>query len=152
MGVSELLPVVVIVGITVSVVFCFVGIIMGWWNIMSGKAESVLIYPDSYIEETQNSKIVHIHVKSNIKPQLIIKAVKVGAKTFYYDSMNVEKVEQGEAKKIEGRGIALTPGTIAWITVDIGSYNPPALAGTTVEVDIITEEGFIYKGTARITS
>ncbi len=150
MGVSELLPVVVIVGITVSIAFCFVGIIMGWWNIMSGKAESVFIYPDSYIEETQNNKIIHIHIKSNIKPQLIIKAVKIGAKTFYYSLMEIEQVEQGEAKKIEGRGIALAPGTIAWITVDIGDYNPPALAGTTIQVHIITEEGFIYKGTAEI--
>ncbi len=150
MGISVLLPVVIILAVTIAIVFCFIGIIMNWWSIIPGKAESVFIYPDSYIKEESNSKIVHIHIKSNIKPQLFIKAVKVGVKTFYYDSMNVEKVEQGEAKKIEGRGIALTPGTIAWITVNIGNYNPPALAGTTVEVDIITEEGFIYKGTARI--
>ena len=151
MGISVLLPVVIILAVTIAIVFCFIGIIMNWWSIIPGKAEELLIYPDSYIKEESNSKTVYLHIRSDLKPQAIIIAVKVGPRTFYYTegAIHLYSIEEGTAQEID-RGIALSPGTIAWITVNIGNYTPPALMGTTVQIHIITEEGFMYKGTARI--
>ncbi len=58
-GIEPIIAVVILVAVTLVIAIGVIGWIMGWWATLGG-TESIKVYPDSYINATTSTLVLHI--------------------------------------------------------------------------------------------
>ena len=128
-GIEPIIAVVILVAVTLVIAIGVIGWIMGWWGTM-GAVESLQIYPDSYINTT--SKTLVLHIKNTGSATAVIYKVEiVGVGTATWDQTD-KSLSPGEEET-------------AWTL----SFSGSVTAGTNYQVKIYTKAGNVYSATVK---
>jgi len=138
-GISPIVALVIVVGITLIVSLAFFGWVLGFWNVSSGeKSEGIYFYHDTYYNSTEGR--LYIHMFTHIRPEIIVVDVNVpGVDT---SGLTVVSVEEGNAYT-DSDGVHIGVGSRVWLRVDTSSIIP---AGSMVHYKVYTANGFVYWG------
>jgi len=145
LGISNVLALILIVAvaltISIAVAIYLVSVVS---PVYEKGAETLMIKGDSYITKNDSIYIAKIHFYSNIKPALVVYAIKIGANTIKLnkENANISELTQGTAK-LTSDGLELSPGTDVWVEIKVpGNLN----IGNYIEVKAYTETGYVYRG------
>jgi len=135
---EPVIAVVIIVAVALVITIGFVGWITGFWsNFITTHSESIYIYPDSYYNVTE--KALYLHLKTNIKPKVIISGIKVDE--LEVQSLSLRTLVSGSVEVNDNGDVVASVGSEFWLKV-ITSGAPSA--GSTVHVKLYTDSGFVY--------
>jgi flagellin-like protein len=127
-GIEPIIAVVILVAVTLVIAIGVIGWIMGWWGTM-GAVESLQIYPDSYINTT--SKTLVLHIKNTGSATAVI--------------YKVEIVGVGTADLDKEKTLTAGEEETAWTL----SFSGSVTAGTNYQVKIYTKAGNVYSATVK---
>ena len=145
-GISNVVALILIVtvALVISIAVAYY-LISAVTPIYEKSSETLVIRGDSYITKSNGTYIARIHFYSNIRPKLMIYAVKIGPKYVKLNtSSNVRIMSYSGGKaELTDKGLVLEPGTDAWIEVQVqGDLS----IGNFIEVKAFTEAGYVYRG------
>ena len=153
-GISVVIAELTMVALAIAVSVAVIGYIQGWFKFSTAQSEGIYVYPDSVIVLDRSSDQVYadMHIYAKYKPY--IKVVKVMLDKEEATSLRVVKVEQGGPVRVDEDGSLVLPvGTKAWVRAYF-NVSPDDVVpdyGDRVNILIITNVGYVYKVSAKIT-
>lgn len=143
-AISSAIVTVILVGISLVIaITATIYIIMSIMPIQEKNLETLMIKGDSYITKSENSYVLHLHLYSNIKPELTLYALEIGSKRVKLSNDNVKIIacDRGKAE-ITSDGLVLIPGTDVWIEITISNN---LNIGNYIDIKMYSKAGYVYQ-------
>ena len=142
-GISTALATVIIVAvalvISVAAAYYVISVVA---PVYEKGAETLMIKGDSYITKNNSSYIAKIHMYSDIKPALVVYAVKIGPKYIKLNTSSATIISYSGGKaELTNKGLVLSPGADVWVELQLAG---DLSIGNFIEIKAYTEIGYVY--------
>ena len=136
-AISPVIATVIILAVTIAIAVAVIGWITGLFGATTAGTEQLQIYPDSYINATNNTLHLHIVNKGNDITIYKIQTCKESITSFTY---NLTTTDTNTATST-GSNVVVQAGFDGWLIVKLSKTYT---AGTNCQIKIYTKAGNVF--------